>query len=199
MPRNYYFLVGIIYFCTNTIILFASIYESTPQYNRAYLLPPGSAPVTLVKPPCTLDLEFFHPHHLDLPPGHSRVAILSTIKEIPIPPPLPNVPPAQDFSKLGFYWGWPIRSCPIQEVAPLATAVNYIVRMTPIVYRAFQAWPASPVGVQPDSGMGRDSYDYGHWIGGGADQQDMGSPTLSGRLLEALGSCVLNMASLPRL
>ncbi|KAJ9085658.1 hypothetical protein DSO57_1011807 [Entomophthora muscae] len=29
-------------------------------------------------------------------------------------------------------------------------------QIAPIVYMAFQAWPASPVGVQPDSGMGRD-------------------------------------------
>ncbi|KAJ9065092.1 hypothetical protein DSO57_1023417 [Entomophthora muscae] len=36
----------------------------------------------------------------------------------------------------------------------LATAVNYLVRIAPIVYLAFQAQPASPAGVQPDSGMG---------------------------------------------
>ncbi|KAJ9074288.1 hypothetical protein DSO57_1007978 [Entomophthora muscae] len=46
---------------------------STTQYNRTYLLPPGFAPVTLVKLPCNFDLKFFHPHHLDLPPGHPRV------------------------------------------------------------------------------------------------------------------------------
>ncbi|KAJ9071860.1 hypothetical protein DSO57_1033032 [Entomophthora muscae] len=34
---------------------------------------------------------------------------------------------------------------------PLATAVNYLVRISPIVYMAFQAQPASPVGVQLDS------------------------------------------------
>ncbi|KAJ9076050.1 hypothetical protein DSO57_1029862, partial [Entomophthora muscae] len=40
---------------------------------------------------------------------------------------------------------------------PLATAVNYIVRIAPIIYIAFQAQPASPVGVQPDSGMDCDT------------------------------------------
>ncbi|KAJ9049548.1 hypothetical protein DSO57_1023351 [Entomophthora muscae] len=40
---------------------------------------------------------------------------------------------------------------------PLATAVNYLVCIAPIVYMAFQARPASPVGVQSDSGMGRDT------------------------------------------
>ncbi|KAJ9051498.1 hypothetical protein DSO57_1004233 [Entomophthora muscae] len=39
---------------------------------------------------------------------------------------------------------------------PLATAVKYLVQIAPIVYMAFQAQPASPVGAQLDSGMGRD-------------------------------------------
>ncbi|KAJ9069892.1 hypothetical protein DSO57_1014022 [Entomophthora muscae] len=39
---------------------------------------------------------------------------------------------------------------------PLATALNYLVCIAPIVYMDFQAWPASPVGVQPDSSMGCD-------------------------------------------
>ncbi|KAJ9048795.1 hypothetical protein DSO57_1031277 [Entomophthora muscae] len=61
------------------------------------------------------------------------------MKEIPTAPPLPNVPPAQDFT----------------------TAVNYLVRIAPIVYMAFQAQPAFSVGVQLDSGMGCDTYhDY---------------------------------------
>ncbi|KAJ9077775.1 hypothetical protein DSO57_1013423 [Entomophthora muscae] len=38
----------------------------------------------------------------------------------------------------------------------LATAVNYLVRIAPIVYMAFQAQPDSPMGAQPDSGMGCD-------------------------------------------
>ncbi|KAJ9076056.1 hypothetical protein DSO57_1029782 [Entomophthora muscae] len=42
---------------------------------------------------------------------------------------------------------------------PLATAVNYLVRITPIMYMAFQARPASPMGARPDSGMGRDTAD----------------------------------------
>ncbi|KAJ9050207.1 hypothetical protein DSO57_1016535, partial [Entomophthora muscae] len=39
---------------------------------------------------------------------------------------------------------------------PLATALNYLVHIAPIVYMAFQARPASPVGVQSDSSMGCD-------------------------------------------
>ncbi|KAJ9076875.1 hypothetical protein DSO57_1022079 [Entomophthora muscae] len=52
--------------------------------------------------------------------------------EIPPTPLLPTLPPAQDFT----------------------TAVKYLVRIAPIVYLAFQAWPASPAEVQPDSSMG---------------------------------------------
>ncbi|KAJ9085999.1 hypothetical protein DSO57_1008514 [Entomophthora muscae] len=80
------------------------------------------------------------------------------MKEIPITPPLPNVPPAQDFSKLGFVYITVLGLA--NQVVPhtkswchLATAVNYLVRVTSIVYMAFQAWPASPVGVQLDSDM----------------------------------------------
>ncbi|KAJ9067040.1 hypothetical protein DSO57_1003742 [Entomophthora muscae] len=78
------------------------------------------------------------------------------MKEIPLTPPLPNVPPAQDFSKLGFdhitVLGLTNQVMPHTESwRPLATAVNYLVRIAPIVYMAFQARPASPVGVQPDS------------------------------------------------
>ncbi|KAJ9075171.1 hypothetical protein DSO57_1038688 [Entomophthora muscae] len=69
------------------------------------------------------------------------------------------MPPAQDFSQLWFVyitvlglayqvllhtWTW----------RPLATVINYLVQIVPIVYMAFQAQPASPVGVQLDSGMG---------------------------------------------
>ncbi|KAJ9059660.1 hypothetical protein DSO57_1039139 [Entomophthora muscae] len=35
--------------------------------------------------------------------------------------------------------------------------LHYLVRIAPIVYLAFQARPASPVGVQPESGMGHDN------------------------------------------
>ncbi|KAJ9050691.1 hypothetical protein DSO57_1012230 [Entomophthora muscae] len=91
MPRNYYLIAGIVYFCSNLIILFASICESTTQYKLAYPYPPGYTPVVLTKPHRALDLEYFYPHHLDLPPA---------MKENPTAPPLPNVPPTQDFSKL---------------------------------------------------------------------------------------------------
>ncbi|KAJ9068014.1 hypothetical protein DSO57_1033018 [Entomophthora muscae] len=56
--------------------------------------------------------------------------------EIPPTSPFPTVPPAQDFT----------------------TAVNYLARIAPIVYLAFQARTASPAGIQPDSGMGHDNY-----------------------------------------
>ncbi|KAJ9086781.1 hypothetical protein DSO57_1000406 [Entomophthora muscae] len=84
------------------------------------------------------------------------------MKEIPSTPPLPNVSPAQEFSKLRSFYitvlGLANQVVPhTGSWRPLATAVNYPVRFAPIVYMAFQAWPASPVGVQPDSGMGRDS------------------------------------------
>ncbi|KAJ9050205.1 hypothetical protein DSO57_1016533 [Entomophthora muscae] len=149
MPRNYYLIAGIVYFCSNLIILFASICESTTQYKLAYPYPPGHTPVVLAKPPRALDLEYFHPHHLDLPP---------VMKDIPTSPPLP---PAQDFSKLGFVYitvlGLADQVVPHTESwRPLATALNYLIRIASIVYMAFQARPASPVGVQPDSSMGCD-------------------------------------------
>ncbi|KAJ9072509.1 hypothetical protein DSO57_1026890 [Entomophthora muscae] len=83
------------------------------------------------------------------------------MKEIPTAPPLTNAPPTQDFSKLGFVYitvlGLANQVVPhTGSWRPLATALNYLVRITPIVYMGFQAWPASPVGVQPDSDMGRD-------------------------------------------
>ncbi|KAJ9083647.1 hypothetical protein DSO57_1032651 [Entomophthora muscae] len=87
MSRTHYFLTVIIYFLTSIIILFASICESTTLYNRAYSFPPGSAPVTLVKPPRAFDLKFFHPPHLNLPLGYPRVTISPTIKEISLTPP----------------------------------------------------------------------------------------------------------------
>ncbi|KAJ9069231.1 hypothetical protein DSO57_1020676 [Entomophthora muscae] len=84
------------------------------------------------------------------------------MKEIPTAPPLPKAPPTQDFSKLGFVYitvlGLDDQVVPhTGSWRPLATALNYLVCIAPIVYMAFQAQPASPVGVQPDSGMGCDS------------------------------------------
>ncbi|KAJ9081467.1 hypothetical protein DSO57_1014357 [Entomophthora muscae] len=141
--------------------MFASICESTTHYKHAYPFPPGSAPITLAKPSRVLDLEFYHPHHLDLPSGHPRLTVPPSMKEIPTITPPPNAPPAQDFSKLGVVYitvlGLANQVVPhTGSWRPLATAVNYLVRIAPIVYMAFQAWPASPVGVQPDSGMSRD-------------------------------------------
>ncbi|KAJ9084022.1 hypothetical protein DSO57_1028481 [Entomophthora muscae] len=60
MPRTHYFLAGIIYFCTNIIILFASICESTTQYSHTFPYLPGSSLITLFTPACSLDLVFCH-------------------------------------------------------------------------------------------------------------------------------------------
>ncbi|KAJ9077175.1 hypothetical protein DSO57_1019333 [Entomophthora muscae] len=84
------------------------------------------------------------------------------MKEIPTTPPPPNAPPAQDFSKLGLVHitvlGLTNQIVPHNESwCPLASKVNYLIRIAPIVYMAFQARHASPVGVQPGSGMDRDS------------------------------------------
>ncbi|KAJ9049059.1 hypothetical protein DSO57_1028568 [Entomophthora muscae] len=90
------------------------------------------------------------------------------MKEIPTAPPLPDVPPTQDFSKLGFVY-ITILGLADQVVPhtgswhPLATALNYLVQITPIVYMVYQARPASPVGVQPDSDMGCAVWDYLRW------------------------------------
>ncbi|KAJ9089651.1 hypothetical protein DSO57_1010601 [Entomophthora muscae] len=60
------------------------------------------------------------------------------------------MPPAQDFRLVN-------QIVPHTESwCPLATAMNYIVRIASIIYMAFQDWPTSPVGVQLDSGMGHD-------------------------------------------
>ncbi|KAJ9054276.1 hypothetical protein DSO57_1016408 [Entomophthora muscae] len=83
------------------------------------------------------------------------------MKEIPTAPPLPDAPPTQDFSKLGFVYitvlGLADQVVPhTGSWCPLATALNYLVCIAPNVYKAFQARPVSPVGVQPDSSMGCD-------------------------------------------
>ncbi|KAJ9061570.1 hypothetical protein DSO57_1019184 [Entomophthora muscae] len=83
------------------------------------------------------------------------------MKDIPTAPPLPDAPPTQDFSKLGFVYitvlGLANQVVPhTGSWRPLATALNYLVFIAPIVYMAFQARPASPVRVQPDSSMSRD-------------------------------------------
>ncbi|KAJ9076769.1 hypothetical protein DSO57_1023080 [Entomophthora muscae] len=72
--------------------------------------------------------------------------------EIPPTSHLTTVPPAQDF-----ILGLADQAVPhTRSWCFLATAINYLVRIAPIVYLAFQAWPASPVEVQLDSGMGHD-------------------------------------------
>ncbi|KAJ9064677.1 hypothetical protein DSO57_1027881 [Entomophthora muscae] len=58
---------------------------------------------------------------------------------------IPAIPPTQCASCPGLHW------------RPLSTAINYLVCIAPIVYMVFQAHPASPVGAQLDSGMGRDT------------------------------------------
>ncbi|KAJ9063757.1 hypothetical protein DSO57_1037665, partial [Entomophthora muscae] len=68
---------------------------------------------------------------------------------------------AQGFSKLGFVYITVLRLADQfvhhNEIwRPLAIAVNYLVKITPIVYMASQTQPAFPVGVQLNSGMGGD-------------------------------------------
>ncbi|KAJ9054750.1 hypothetical protein DSO57_1010837 [Entomophthora muscae] len=75
--------------------------------------------------------------------------------------PLLTVPPAQDFSKLGLVYitvlGLANQAVPhTGSWCSLATEVNYLTRIAPIEYLAFQARPASPMGAQLDSGMGHD-------------------------------------------
>ncbi|KAJ9049104.1 hypothetical protein DSO57_1028064 [Entomophthora muscae] len=108
----------------------------------AYPYPPSHTPVVLAKPPCAFDLEYFHPHHLDIPP---------VMKDIPTAPSLPDTPPTQDFSKLRFVYITVLKLA--DQVVPhtgswhpLATALNYLVHIVSIVYMAFQAQPASPCG-----------------------------------------------------
>ncbi|KAJ9066627.1 hypothetical protein DSO57_1007701 [Entomophthora muscae] len=78
----------------------------------------------------------------------------------PIISPSTEALPAQEFSKLGFVY-IAIFGLANQDVPhtggwhPWATAVSYLVRIAWIVYMAFQAWPAAPVGVQPETDMGQ--------------------------------------------
>ncbi|KAJ9072012.1 hypothetical protein DSO57_1039684 [Entomophthora muscae] len=176
MPRNYYFIAGIVYFCSNLIIFSAPIWESKTHYKFAYPYPPGYTSATSVNPPCALDLDYFHTHHLDLPP---------VMKNIPTAPPLPNVPPTQDFSKLGLIYiivlGLADQVVPhTGSWRPLATALNYLVCIAPIVYMAFQARSSSPVGVQLDSGMG---CDIGHALRFGSPAVSSFYPVAAGRRL----------------
>ncbi|KAJ9063149.1 hypothetical protein DSO57_1003281 [Entomophthora muscae] len=99
------------------------------------------------------------------------------MKKIPTAPPLPNAPPTQDFNKLGFVYitvlGLANQVVPhTGSWRPLAIALNYLVQITPIVYMAFQARPASPVGVQLDSDMGRDNWSQEINFAGSAGQID---------------------------
>ncbi|KAJ9057264.1 hypothetical protein DSO57_1024369 [Entomophthora muscae] len=148
MPRTHYLIAGIIYFCNNIIILFASICEYTTLYNHTYPFSPGSAPVTLVKPLCTFELDFFHPKHLDLPLGCYRGHIPTIMKEVPANSPLPDALPAQDFNKLGFVYttvlGIANHLVPhTGSWCPWATAVNYLVRIAPIVPDLPLLWESS--------------------------------------------------------
>ncbi|KAJ9074056.1 hypothetical protein DSO57_1010144 [Entomophthora muscae] len=91
------------------------------------------------------------------------------MKGIPTAPLLPNAPPAQDFSKLGFVYikvlGLANQVVPhTGSWRPLATALNYLVCIAPIVYMVFQARSASPVGVQSNSGMGCDIQLASSWF-----------------------------------
>ncbi|KAJ9061591.1 hypothetical protein DSO57_1019042 [Entomophthora muscae] len=47
---------------------------------------------------------------------------------------------------------------------PLAIAVNYLIRIAPIVYLAFQVLPTSPAGAQLDTSMGCDIFLQGCFL-----------------------------------
>ncbi|KAJ9078121.1 hypothetical protein DSO57_1010053 [Entomophthora muscae] len=146
MPRPHHLLAGAVYLCTSIVIPVASICESATGYRLANLYPPGYTPATSVDLPPALDLKYFHPHHWDLPPGCAKKTFPTAMKGIPTTPPLPNLPSAQDFSKLGVVYitvlGPAGHVVPRTESwGPLATAANHLVRITLIVYMAFQAQP----------------------------------------------------------
>ncbi|KAJ9090260.1 hypothetical protein DSO57_1004506 [Entomophthora muscae] len=117
--------------------------------------PAGYLPTSSLEPPTGLIPE-------NLPPDHYRGQIPTIMKKNPAIPPLPDILPAQDFSKLGVVYITVLRlanqAVPQTGIwCPWATSVNYLIIIAHIVYMAFQAQPASPVGVQPDSGMGCDT------------------------------------------
>ncbi|KAJ9073600.1 hypothetical protein DSO57_1014586 [Entomophthora muscae] len=90
------------------------------------------------------------------------------MKKIQTTPPLPEALSVQDFSKLGFIYitvlGLAEQIVPhTGSWRPWATAANYLVRIALIVYMAFQAQPASPVGVQLDTNMSCDT-NYGNFF-----------------------------------
>ncbi|KAJ9071074.1 hypothetical protein DSO57_1000750 [Entomophthora muscae] len=131
------------------MILFAFLCESITHYTSTFPFHYVPAPLLLVTHTCALDLEFYHPHHLNLPPGCNKGQIPPTIKEISVTPPLPDALPVNDFmlglanQVVSHTGSW----------CPWATTVNYLFRIAPIVHMAFQARTASLVGVQPDTSM----------------------------------------------
>ncbi|KAJ9057157.1 hypothetical protein DSO57_1025205 [Entomophthora muscae] len=75
------------------------------------------------------------------------------MKEIPATLPLPYALPVHDCTL-----GLANQVVPhTGSWRPWATAVNYLVRIFLIVYMAFQARPASPVGAQPDTSMSHEN------------------------------------------
>ncbi|KAJ9060869.1 hypothetical protein DSO57_1026283 [Entomophthora muscae] len=116
--------------------------------------------------------------------------------EIPPTPLLPTVPPAQDFSKLGFVCITVLGLA--NQVVPhtgswcsLATAVNYLIRITPIVYLASQDWSTSPAGVQPDSVMGHDN-DRPFPLSEGSTESELCCDTFGGCLTFCIGMIFWN-------
>ncbi|KAJ9076061.1 hypothetical protein DSO57_1029787 [Entomophthora muscae] len=139
MLRITYFLSRSIYFCTNITILFAFIHNSPTLCNLTYLL-----------------LLATKSDQFALHAGYSSYSHL------------PNMSSVQGFRKLGFVYITVLGLA--NQVVPhtgswcyLATAVNYLVRIVPIVYLAFQDQPASPMRAQLDSIMGHDNFT--HFLG----------------------------------
>ncbi|KAJ9048594.1 hypothetical protein DSO57_1033441 [Entomophthora muscae] len=109
------------------------------------------------------------------------------MKEIPATLPLPDALPVHGFM-LGLanqvvphYGSW----------HPWTTAVNYLIRIAPIVYMAFQARSASPVGVQLDTSMGCDTlgqFSSGNQLNFGGIVLSI-TKTIANELIEQLCNC----------
>ncbi|KAJ9048813.1 hypothetical protein DSO57_1031102 [Entomophthora muscae] len=132
-------------------------------YSLQYQKPPYSSSLLLAPPEHLPDQDYYHPHHLDLPPWVSYPSAMQKPQTIS---PTQVVLSTQDFSKLGFLYitvlGLDNQVVPHTEIwCPWVTAANYLIKIAPIVYMAFQAWPVTPSREQLISFVGCDKpHDY---------------------------------------
>ncbi|KAJ9089263.1 hypothetical protein DSO57_1014807 [Entomophthora muscae] len=94
MQCEHLWLTGIYYIVGNFYILFASLHKAQQHYSFSCPLPPGSPPSLLVTSAHIPDPEFYHFHHLDLPPGHPFIHHLRGHLPMPMME-IPTVPPCQ--------------------------------------------------------------------------------------------------------